>query len=188
VFSRPVSAGTFKTITYVAIAGVTFQILHFSEHIAQLGYWFLNPLDKPWLTPWAAVGRDALAAGGDAVLGTEFLHLIGNGVFFGGVVVMCLLLMCKAMPYNEYPSLNKAVNWQGFHLVEHISLTLTWMVFGNAIGVSTLFGFAGGAFGSSYRVWWHFAINLIATIYAVKALKEFSEQQVFHQDLEAISS
>ena len=95
MFSRPVSARTFRAVTYVAIAGLAFQVLHFAEHALQLGYWFLNPLERPWLTPWAVVGRDALVAGGDPVLGTGMLPLGGHGVLFGGVIAMCVVILCQ---------------------------------------------------------------------------------------------
>lgn len=182
---RSVSARTFRTITYIAVAGVAFQVFHFIEHIAQLGYWFIHPLEKPWLTPWAAVGRDALAAGGNAGTGTELLHLIGNVIFFVGLVGMCMVANSKHKSINDFASLKKGVQWQGFHVVEHVALTTTWLIYGKAIGVSTLFGLVGaGPFLSSYRVWWHFSINLIATYFAVKALGAFSRERMLYPDME----
>ncbi len=184
LFERGVSPRTFRIITSVAVAGVAFQVAHFVEHIAQLGYWFMHPLEAPWLTPWAAVGRDALAAGGNAATGTELLHLIGNVVFFVGLIGLCVTLACKRRALGDHPPLRKAVSWQGFHVVEHIALTTTWLLFGKAIGVSTLFGLvAAGPFLSSYRVWWHFMINLIATVYAVRAIREFADERLLYPDL-----
>lgn len=184
LFNRGVSQRTFRVITAVALAGVAFQVVHFIEHIAQLGYWFLHPLQPPWLTPWAAVGRDALAAGGNTATGTELLHLIGNVIFLVGVIGLCAALACKRRALADHPPLRKAISWQGFHVVEHVALTATWLLFGKAIGVSTLFGLVGsGPFLSSYRVWWHFTINLIATIYAVRAVKEFADERLLYPDV-----
>lgn len=65
---------------------------------------------------------------------------------------------------------------QGIHLVEHVALTATTIAFGTAIGISTLFGFASGAWGSSYRVWFHFLLNSIATYYALRAFVEMNDE------------
>jgi hypothetical protein len=180
-----VSTRTFRAITYVAVAGVAFQVFHFAEHIAQLGYWFMHPLEKPWLTPWATVGRDMLAVGGNAVTGAELLHLTGNVIFFVGLVGMCVVLECKRKSLKNYTALKKGIGWQGFHVVEHLALTITWLVYGKAIGVSTLFGLVGaGPFMSSYRVWWHFSINLAATYFAVKAMHGFAKEKMLYPDLD----
>lgn len=185
MFKNGVSARTFRLITYVAVAGVAFQVVHFIEHLAQLTYWFAHPLDAPWLTPWAVMGRDILAAGGEAITGAELLHLLGNTLFFVGLIGMCVVLRCKQRTLKEHSLLRKAVIWQGAHVVEHVVLTGTWFIFGKTIGVSTFFGLvSAGPLLSSYRVWWHFTINLIATVYATRALKEFADERLLFPELE----
>lgn len=162
---------TFRMISYVAVAGIAFQIVHFVEHVAQAGYWVSHPDVAPWLTPWAAVGRDALAA--DAGTGTEWLHLIGNGIFFVALFALCVLTACKALSLRSISGLKLAMLIQGFHVVEHIALTATLVWTGTAVGVSTFFGLVdAGPLLWSYRVWFHFAINLFATIYAWKAIRD----------------
>jgi len=179
-----VGARTFRAITYIAVAGVAFQVVHFIEHVAQLGYWFAHPLEAPWLTPWAVVGRDMLAAGGAAVTGTELLHLIGNVIFFVGLIGMCLVLVCQRRSITDHQLLKKGIMWQGVHVAEHVALTTTWLVFGKSMGISTFFGLvSAGPFLSSYRVWWHFVINLIVTVYAARALKGFAKERLLYPDL-----
>lgn len=174
-----VSARTFRAITYIAVAGVGFQVAHFVEHVAQLGYWFAHPLEAPWLTPWAVFGRDMLAGGG--ATGTELLHLIGNGIFFVGLIGMCLVLVCKQLSINDHLLLKRAIMWQGVHVAEHVALTATWVMFGKAIGISTFFGLvSAGPFSSSYRVWWHFAINLFVTVLATRALRGFAKERLLY--------
>lgn len=189
--TRTVSPRTIRLVAYVAVAGVTFQVLHFIEHIAQLGYWFMHPTAAPWLTPWAASGRDVLAAGGSPVTGTEWLHLLGNAIFFVALVAMWMLLGFRRLSLVKYGSLKKAIGWQGFHLAEHVALTATWLMFGTAVGVSTFFGLVGGgALLSSYRVWFHFLLNLVVTLYAAKALKVFLDEKLLYPapELEAAAA
>ncbi len=43
--------------------------------------------------------------------------------------------------------------------------------FSRPLGISTGFGqFEGGPFAWSFRIWFHFGINAIATVYAIKAV------------------
>lgn len=177
---------TIRTVAYVAVAGVTFQVFHFIEHIAQLGYWFMHPTEAPWLTPWAATGRDILAAGGSPVTGTEWLHLLGNTIFFVGLIAMWRLLGFRRLSLLKYGSLKRAIGWQGFHVAEHVALTMTWLLFGTAMGLSTFFGLVeGGALLSSYRVWFHFLLNLLVTLYAARALKIFFDEKLLYPELDA---
>jgi hypothetical protein len=181
-----VSNRTFRIITYVAVGGVAFQVAHFVEHLAQLAYWFVHPLEAPWLTPWAAAGRDMLAVGGAATTGAELLHLIGNTIFFVALIAMCGVLVCKDRSLADDQHLKKAVVWQAVHVGEHVALTATWLLFGKTIGISTLFGLAAGnaVFASTYRVWWHFVVNLIVTVYAARSLKSFADEKLLFPDLE----
>lgn len=153
-----------------AVAGIVFQVIHFIEHGAQLGYWFLHPTAAPWLTPWAVAGRDMLAAGGNAGLGNELLHLVGNSLFFIGLIGLCVLVERGGESIADVRALKMAVIVQGFHVFEHVLLTSTFAATGTAIGFSTMFGTMSGVAGSTYRVWFHFLINLAATVYAVRAL------------------
>ena len=163
---------------YAAVAGLVFQVVHLIEHLAQTGYWFMHPGDAPWLTPWAVVGRDMLVVDGRIVTGNELLHLLGNGIFFGALLAMAWVCKAYQRPASRYPHLGKAIGAQGVHLAEHMLLTFTTFTVGLPIGVSTMFGFASGAWGSSYRVWFHFILNFIATYYAAMAMAEMHEDEL----------
>lgn len=155
-----------STWLLVAAAGIGFQVGHFVEHLAQLGYWAAHPSEAPWLTPWAAAGRDVLTFGGPPTTGVEVLHLLGNLIFLVGVVG--LWMYARGRVGGSRP-LRAALWLQGFHVGEHVLLTSTWLVTGSALGTSTLFGALDGAALSGYRVWWHFIVNLAATILALRA-------------------
>lgn len=159
-----------RTAAYVAVGALAFQAVHLIEHAAQLGYWFLHPDRAPWLTPWAAEGRDVLAVGGDPKLGSELLHLVGNLIFLAGLLGLAALLAGRPIPGKR--SLRLALLIQGLHTFEHVLLTTTTVFFGKAIGFTTAFGFATGVGLTSLRVWAHFAINLVATWFAARALVE----------------
>lgn len=159
-----------RTAAYVAVGALAFQAVHLIEHAAQLGYWSLHPERPPWLTPWAVEGRDALAVGGHTMLGNELLHLMGNLIFLAGLLGLAALLIDR--PFHGKRSLRFALAIQGIHVVEHVLLTMTTVFFGKAIGVTTAFGFFTGVGLTSLRVWAHFAINLVATWFAVRALAE----------------
>ncbi len=163
---------------YAAVAGLVFQVVHLIEHLAQTGYWFLHPGEAPWLTPWAVLGRDMLVVGDRIVTGNELLHLLGNGIFFGALLAMHWVCRAHKRPPSRYPHLAKAIASQGFHVAEHVLLTVTTFVVGLPMGISTLFGFATGAWGSSYRVWFHFILNFIATYYAAMAMAEMHEDDL----------
>jgi len=175
-----------RALWAVAVAGVAFQVLHFAEHLLQAGYWLLHPTQAPWMTPWGKAGRDALSAetDGQMATGTELLHLLGNGVFFvglaaAGLLAHRLLAAARSAPTvgtlrQRLPGLHKALWAQGFHLAEHVLLTLTWMWGGSAIGFTNLFGTIepGTTLVWTTRVWAHFALNLVATVYAVVGVRE----------------
>ena len=155
-----------------AVGGAVFQLAHAFEHFAQLGYWILHPSAQPWMTPWATVIAGGLGrVGGPASLGTELLHLIGNIVFFVGLLTLALLVRLTN-PASPAARTTRITLWlQGFHVLEHIALTLTTVAYGRAIGLSTLLGLVHpGPLLWTYRVWWHFLMNLAATALLLRAL------------------
>ncbi len=162
-------ARALRVAQYVGVGGLTFQVVHFLEHTLQAGYWMGHTSQPPWLTPWAAAGRDMLAFGGNPGTGTELLHLIGNVIFFAGLVALCNLVYGYGARLRDVPALAGALWVQGFHVFEHLLLTGTYLVAGRALGFSTLFGALEGAVLGGTRVWWHFTINLVATVLAVRA-------------------
>ena len=163
-------------LTGVVFGTVGFQVFHLLEHGLQLGYWALNPKEKPWLTPWAETGVDGLAywcstwpgKGAAGARGGELLHLVGNSIFFAGVVAMLALALAAGLRSS---TVRGTVIFQGLHLVEHLVLTLTLFVSGSAWGASTMFGRWTGSELSSHRVWWHFTVNAIATVLGLLALR-----------------
>jgi hypothetical protein len=167
-----------RAAQYAAVAGLAFQAFHLLEHFLQTGYWFLNPTSAPWLTPWAAAGRDMLILDGEVSTGNELLHLVGNGIFFGALVAMAYVCRLYGRSTSRYPHLSKAMFAQGIHLAEHVLLTITTLTMGTPLGVSTLFGLSEGVWGSSYRVWFHFILNFVATYYAFMALAEMHEDDL----------
>ncbi|MFP3883813.1 MAG: DUF6008 family protein [Actinomycetota bacterium] len=157
-----------ELLKYLAVGTLTFQLVHLIEHVAQLGYWIANPFDTPWLTPWAVEGRDVLAIGGDLALGNEFLHLLGNIIFLAGLVA--LVVYSRRQAENVPSPLRAAMVVQGLHGAEHVALTATTAMWGKAAGLSTFFGLVSGPVMTSYRVWFHFLINLVATWFAARAV------------------
>lgn len=157
----------------VAIGGIGFQVLHFAEHLLQAGYWLARPSEPPWLTPWAAAGRDGIASvtDGRAGTGNELLHLAGNGVFLAGLAAALAVTLRSPRARSEAGTtwLRRATWLQAAHVAEHVVLTTTWLSFGEADGASTLFGALepGTAVAGAARVWIHFALNLAATAFAV---------------------
>ncbi|MGI8694126.1 MAG: DUF6008 family protein [Geodermatophilaceae bacterium] len=71
------------------IAVLIFQVVHSAEHVAQATYWLFNPTMPPWMSAWAMGATNGLASvsGGTPALGMELLHLIGNGIFLGGLLL-----------------------------------------------------------------------------------------------------
>lgn len=156
----------------VAAAGIGFQLVHFAEHLLQVAHWVLHPTSHPWLTPWAAAGVDGLAAltDGRHSTGMELLHLLGNAIFLAGLVATLALLGRSRTPRRLV-----VTSWlQAAHLAEHVVLAATAMLAGEAIGVTTAFGaVAAGSPGAvALRVWAHFALNLVVTVYALRGLRD----------------
>ena len=95
------------------------------------------------------------------------MHLVGNTIFFVGVLALFVLAR-ETRTRNR--SIQGAVLFQGLHFLEHILLTATVFVTGTAWGASTMFGRWSGSELSSHRVWWHFTVNAIATAIVLSAL------------------
>lgn len=160
-----------RVLLGLALAGLAFQAVHALEHVLQVGYWLWHPTEAPWLTPWASSGQDVLArlAGGNAGAGIELLHLIGNLIFLAALGAL-RWWASAAEPW----SLRQALAVQGVHVGEHVLLTATTMTLGQALGVTTGFGLLspGTAIATTIRVWSHFGLNLVATWFALSALRQ----------------
>lgn len=154
------------------LAVLIFQVVHSAEHVAQATYWLFNPGEAPWMSAWAMGLTNALgaASGGGVPLGMELLHLIGNAIFLGGLLLAARL----PDPYRN-PStlkwLRLATIVQALHFAEHVLLTTSMALFGKALGVSTLFGLlsAGTPAATGYRVLFHLIVNVVAITLALKA-------------------
>ena len=152
----------------VLIGGLAFQLLHFSEHAIQLGHWFLQPRERPWLSTGGTLLRDQLAINNAGVaVRNELLHLVGN-LFFLSAVVAIVFLADRAGTASDRLA-HRALVVQGVHFLEHLLLTVTVVATGIPYGASTFFGLVEGAGATSLRVWMHFLLNLGATWYAVLA-------------------
>lgn len=172
IFSRHLGGQAVTLLTAVAVAALSFQVVHAIEHVAQVAYWFVHPDAMPWLTPWATAGRDVLAAttDGHATSGSELLHLAGNVVFLAGLAALVTVVSHRSMPVPR--PMCTAIWIQGLHVLEHVALTATWFTFGRALGVTTLFGTVHGTAGTSLRVWAHLALKLVATTYMLQGLRQ----------------
>lgn len=161
-----------RLLVLVAVGALAFQVVHTLEHLLQAGYWLAHPTEPAWLTPWAAVGRDLLAATADgrAATGAELLHLVGNVVFLAGLLILGTT-QSDGLGVRRRPLVIAAVV-QSFHVAEHVGLTATTLLGGAAVGVTNLFGALPGdrALGVAVRIWVHFGINLVATAFALHAV------------------
>ena len=171
-----VGPGAWRVARDVAMAMLVFQLVHFVEHVAQLGYWAMHTSSAPWLTPWATAGRELLVIDGTHASGNELLHLVGNLIFLVGILALVGLVFRARQSTGEIPFLKPALLLQGAHVIEHVLLTGTYLAIGEAIGFTTLFGLADGAFGSGLRVWAHFLLNLVATYFVLRALLEMKRR------------
>lgn len=157
-----------EPLLLVAYAALAFQVVHALEHVLQIGYWLRHPTQPPWLTPWAEVGREALAAATDgrAATGDELLHLSGNLIFLIGLAAAVAVARRRT---DTASWLSWALWLQAAHVVEHALLTATAVTLGQAHGLSTGFGLLtpGTVVAGAVRVWLHLALNLTATALAV---------------------
>ncbi len=169
-----------QLLVVLVLGGVSFQVVHFFDHLLQLGYWFAHPTEAPWMPPWSrvAVGDLATLAGyqGDMAAGMELLHLTGNWIFFAAGVVPIYLALRSLKTEREVMRASRGALWlQLVHVLEHVLLTSTYLLVGRAMGLSTLFGatfYLGGAWATSIRIWWHFLMNLMVTGAILLALRE----------------
>lgn len=166
----------------IAGTGLAFQVGHFAEHAIQFGVWVLGASsglcgrDTPWMSPWVTemvrrAGIMLFPADNpqrQMMLGMEVLHLIGNSIFL--ISLGCLYYCIRS----------KWIRWalyvEGFHLYEHVFLTLSAYFIGKPVGLSTLFGGTGvigsKEFAVGYRVSWHFAMNLLPMPFAMIGIME----------------
>ncbi|MQA24625.1 MAG: hypothetical protein GEU94_03965 [Micromonosporaceae bacterium] len=154
----------------MTVGSAIFQVVHAVEHFAQVGYWVIHPTDAPWVTPWAAYLVTGLSPYGPPGMGVELLHLIGNLIFFFGVVFLAILVRVIGGSVAAARATKLTLWVQGIHVLEHVALTLSLAMTGRAMGLSTVFGAITGPSLFTYRIWWHFAINLVGTILLARAL------------------
>jgi hypothetical protein len=175
-------------IATVAVAGLGFQAVHALEHLVQVGAWVLSPGRTPFLTPWAIAGRDVLAVGGDTAVGEELLHLSGNLVFLAGLAALAALAGRSAVDRDR--NLRNALAIQGLHVFEHAALTVTAALVGSSSGVTTLFGLLRpGPFMWTFRPLAHFALNAVATAFAILATTRYvqaSARWTFRREMELV--
>ena len=178
--SRSARPWLYRASLGVIVIGVIGQIGHFTEHVAQVGYWVQHPDAKPWMTPWGS----ALARGFGEVdtarptLGMEILHLTGNFIFLAGLAAV--MIITKRSRHTRTRFWARTGVWmQGIHGLEHLSLTLSvWFGASQAIGLSTWFGLLTPGPGLwTYRIWWHFMANLIGSIIFGVALYHLRREQ-----------
>ena len=167
-----------RALVAIVVGSIVFQLVHFGEHVAQAGYWLGHTNALPYVTPWAAASKAGLAywcavwpgKGVAPARGAELLHLIGNLIFFAGAWAAVIVARRVANPQAR-----RAARWffvvEGLHLLEHVALTATLFATGVPRGLSTGFGIPDPmSTGTiSYRLWWHFAVNLIALLLALQA-------------------
>lgn len=164
---RHVETWMFRTAAGVVVLGVVGQIGHMLEHVAQAGYWIMNPYEPAWMTPWGT----GLANGFGVVdptkpsLGMEILHFVGNMLFLAGIVGVMLLTQRLTYRSTARKCATMGVWMQGIHGVEHLVLMLSvWLGAPTAIGLSTWFGLIDpGVALSTHRIWWHFLANVLGS-------------------------
>src|SRR4051812_11918745 len=74
----------------LVLGTITFDIVHYFEHVSQIRFWFAYPTAFPWISPWGMLTNEGLYAvfgiQSVDVRGTTLLHLAGNWIFFTGIV------------------------------------------------------------------------------------------------------
>jgi hypothetical protein len=175
--------GRYHCLVALIIGAIALQVGHASEHMVQVAYWFSHPHAAAYMTPWAnALSRgvgfvtDGLGGRGMPMArGMETLHLIVNLTFLLGT--FALVALARAIPDRRALRSARAVMAvQAAHCVEHALLTVTLFTTGRARGLSTLFGVippnSPGAV--SYRVLFHFTINVVGLVLAVRAIRDLA--------------
>lgn len=153
----------FLAVTGVII-GLIIQGFHSFEHLVQVVYWGNYPLAPPFMSPpakTASAGLEALAQNFNILaiptLGMELLHLFGNMIFLTGALT---LLFGKGFSKSQKDKARILVLFEGLHLLEHV-LTTTFVLTGQtAWGASVVYGELSGSQAATYRIWWHFIMNL----------------------------
>ncbi len=170
---RPARRAPLRLLALAVIGAIGFQVVHVTDHALQVLVWLVHPSATPWLTPWAVTGADALAhvAGAAGGGGVELLHLVGNLVFLPGLAGAVRLL--DGTGGGGPRPLRLALWLQTAHVAEHVLLTATWFSTGTALGLSTAFGSltASPVVATALRVWFHFTVNGVATVLAVRGLR-----------------
>jgi hypothetical protein len=167
----------------IAVAmGIAFQVGHFTEHAVQFGVWlagvhsyaYISPVAKFFIHYLGTFFYPAAPVARQNLMGMEILHLIGNAIFLATIAGLFYFFRTKSVRWALYV--------EGFHLVEHLLLTSTAHVTNQALGFSTLFGYAetwgGHEFAVGYRVFWHFALNLVPSGLMMVPLMRRSQQEV----------
>jgi len=159
----------------LAVAGgVGLQTFHSFEHLIQGFFWARDPLAPGYMSPIAkkaAAGLESIAAhtfgiSGRSTLGMELLHLVGNTLFFLGIVGLVLGTGFAA----KRPAALYALAFEGIHLLEHVALTATTVAGYPAWGSSTLYGNLSGSQLSTHRIMWHLVMNVAALLLTIYAL------------------
>ena len=165
--------GSLSVVGLSVGAALLFQYGHFLEHAIQAAAWIGGYRHAPYMTglghalvQWFGEGAAPAAdAARQKRLGVELLHLFGNAVFCYGVFGFWRATRHRLM---------RAALWiEGAHLAEHALLTVTVVVWDQAVGFSTLFGLplAEGT-AVALRVWIHFALNAVPTLLVTLVLGE----------------
>ena len=162
------------------VGGVGLQTFHSFEHLIQGYFWARDPLAPGYMSPIAkkaATGLESIAAhtfgiSGRSTLGMELLHLVGNTLFFIGIIA----LVIGAGFAVKKPAAVAAMAFEGIHLVEHAALTATTIAGYPAWGSSTLYGNLTGSQLSTHRIMWHLVMNVAAlalTLYALSTSRGY---------------
>lgn len=164
---------------FLVYGTVAFQVVHTLEHFLQTGFWIRRPYAFPWLSPWALSAQKGLTTFFDSQArvqtGGEILHLLGNAIFFAGLVAMVDALRRAGTARKDRRYAVWAFWTESVHFGEHIVLTTTWYLFGQPRGLSTLFGYSykmQAPWASGVRIIWHFAANAVPMVLALAALRE----------------
>ena len=185
----PATLDLATVLAAIAGLGLAFQVGHFAEHAVQFGVWLLGDYsnicgrDTPWMSPWVTelVRRTGTAlfpaanAPRQMMMGMELLHLAGNVIFLSSLFCLYYCVRSRWIRWALYI--------EGFHLYEHLMLTLTAYFVGKPIGLSTLFGgsdiIGSREFAVGYRVTWHFAMNLLPMPFAMIGLMQHLRHGTF---------
>ena len=160
----------------VGIGTLAFQLLHVGEHLLQLGYWTCtlpsrrgslrgdarrptaSPCSRGTRTPGGRPGSSCCTwRAGSSASRPSRLQRAATG---------------PGRP-RDASAARFAFGLELAHVAEHLSLSLTSLFMHVPIGISTLFGGAfllPGAWATSIRLLFHFAMNLTVTTAAVVAL------------------